>query len=148
MVAAGPCTLPAGGMDHYSARADHVTLKDITDISALPDLRSIASHTDHWHIPCGNTWTDLPRADLPPPSDARHIPRRQAQNAGAIVGEDGEREHASAILHPNLGAPAAAQLKWVWPSSPAPKNAAALALRSTSRLATKTPPLCAPISNR
>ena len=63
----------------------------------------------------------------------------QAESYGkaAIVGEDGELEHAAAILHPKLGAPLRVAVE---------HGAAAWGRRSTCRWATRTPPSCAAIS--
>jgi CO/xanthine dehydrogenase FAD-binding subunit len=84
-------TVLAGGTDHFPVRADRVREEDILDLSALPDMRAIAAHDDHWFIPCGTTWTDLLRADLPGEFDAlcraaRQVGGRQVQNAGTLVG--------------------------------------------------------------
>ncbi len=89
--AARPFTILAGGTDHFPARADRHRDEDILDLSALPGLRAIQSHPDHWLIPCGTTWTDLLQADLPPAFDAlrqaaRQVGGRQVQNAGTLIG--------------------------------------------------------------
>lgn len=90
-LAAGPCTLLAGGTDHYPARAVRAPDEDLLDITALPGLRAIAAQPDHWRIPALATWTDLIRADLPPLFDglrdaARQVGGVQVQNAGTVVG--------------------------------------------------------------
>jgi hypothetical protein len=63
-------------------------------------------------------------------------PRAESYGKAAAVGENGELEHAAAILHPKLGAPVRKVLG----------TGAAPASHSTSRSATRTPPSCAAIS--
>ncbi|MBN8890612.1 MAG: FAD binding domain-containing protein [Rhodospirillales bacterium] len=90
-LSAGPRAVLAGGTDHYPARAADAPEEDILDISALPGLRAIAAHGDHWWLPCQATWSDLIAADLPGAFDAlrqaaRQVGGAQVQNAGTIVG--------------------------------------------------------------
>jgi CO/xanthine dehydrogenase FAD-binding subunit len=90
-LAARPCTLLAGGTDHFPARVLHVPDETILDITALPGLRGIEAHPDGWRIPALATWTDLIEADLPPVFEglrvaARQVGGVQVQNAGTICG--------------------------------------------------------------
>ena len=90
-LATAPRTVLAGGTDHYPARVTVRRDEDILDITALPGLRAIESHADHWRIPCLATWTDLIEAGLPALFDglvsaARQVGGVQVQNAGTLVG--------------------------------------------------------------
>src|SRR5260370_37244598 len=59
----------AGGTDHFPARAVSTPAEHILDVTALPGLRRIAAHDDHWWLPCLATWPDEIEAGLPPPFD-------------------------------------------------------------------------------
>ncbi len=90
-LAAQPCTLLAGGTDHYPARATQDRAEDILDITALPGLRTIGCAAGPWRIPALATWTDVIEARLPPLFDglkhaARQVGGMQVQNAGTIAG--------------------------------------------------------------
>ena len=90
-LAAAPCTLIAGGTDHFPARAVISPEEDVLDISALPGLRAIERRGDAWWVPCLATWTDLIAAPLPPAfgvltQAAVQIGGLQVQNAGTPVG--------------------------------------------------------------
>ena len=67
----------------------------------------------------------------------------------AIVGTDGEYEHAAAILHPTLGTPVPRR-SWTAArrSSRPPRSSAGPAPPSTCRSTTRTRPSCAPTSTR
>ncbi|MBS0562282.1 MAG: FAD binding domain-containing protein [Proteobacteria bacterium] len=84
-------TVVAGGTDHYPARLGQPRHEDVLDISALRDLRRIEAGPEGWTIPCGATWTDLIRADLPPAFDglraaARQVGGVQIQNRATLIG--------------------------------------------------------------
>lgn len=64
----------------------------------------------------------------------------------AIVGEEGELEHAAAILHPKLGKPFRAAVEKGASLIPSAKKWADPALLSTSRWATRTQRSCAATS--
>ena len=90
-LAAQPCTLLAGGTDHYPARATQDRDEDILDITALTGLRTIGCAAGPWRIPALATWTDVIEARLPPLFDglkqaARQVGGMQVQNAGTIAG--------------------------------------------------------------
>ncbi len=77
------------------------------------------------------------------------IPGERAESYGkaAAVGENGELEHAAAILHPKLGAPVRKALTQGRGADPVVQEARrAPASRSTFRSATRTRPSCAAIS--
>jgi len=75
---------------------------------------------------------------------SRHF--RGELRQAAAVGENGELEHAAAILHPKLGTPVRKTLVKAPRSFPLPKNAAAPESASTFLSATKMPPLSAATS--
>src|SRR5260370_21424566 len=86
-----PRVVLAGGTDHFPARAVSTPDEDILDVTALPGLRRIAAHDDHWWLPCLATWTDVIEAGLPPQFDglvqaARQVGGVQVQNVGTLVG--------------------------------------------------------------
>jgi hypothetical protein len=64
----------------------------------------------------------------------------------AAVGENGELEHAAAILHPKMGAPVRKVLTKGAALIPSPRSAAGRERRSIFRLVTRTQPSCAAIS--
>ena len=91
LLAERPRTVLAGGTDHYPARVLHAPEEDILDISALPGLRAIERHGDHWLVPALATWSDLNAVPLPPAFDllraaARQVGGRQVQNAATLLG--------------------------------------------------------------
>ncbi len=89
-------TVLAGGTDVYPAKVSRAAWGDpshkaVLDISAVPGLRSIREHWNHWHIGALTTWTDVIRADLPAMFDgfklaAREVGGVQIQNRGTLVG--------------------------------------------------------------
>ncbi len=86
-----PLTLLAGGTDYYPAHVTNPPAGCILDVTALPDLRRIEAHPDHWWIPCLATWTDLIEADLPSAFDglkqaASQVGGRQIQNVATLAG--------------------------------------------------------------
>jgi CO/xanthine dehydrogenase FAD-binding subunit len=86
-----PRVVLAGGTDHFPARAVSTPDEDILDVTALPGLRCITAHDDHWWLPCLATWTDVIEAGLPPQFDglvqaARQVGGMQVQNVGTLVG--------------------------------------------------------------
>ena len=90
-LAAAPRTVLAGGTDYYPARVGRPCAEDILDISALPALRGIEEHDDHWRLGALTTWSTLARADLPPwfaglKLAAREVGGEQIQNAGTLGG--------------------------------------------------------------
>lgn len=91
MLESGPCTVLAGGTDHFPARVTQTPDEDILDIAALPGLRGIERRGDHWWLPCLATWTDVLASPLPPRFDAlkqaaRQLGGVQIQNAGTVAG--------------------------------------------------------------
>jgi CO/xanthine dehydrogenase FAD-binding subunit len=81
----------AGGTDHYPARVIETPDEAILDITALPGLRLIEAHPDHWWIPCLTTWTDVVETVLPPVFNglkqaARQVGGVQIQNVGTLAG--------------------------------------------------------------
>jgi CO/xanthine dehydrogenase FAD-binding subunit len=90
-LAAGGCTIIAGGTDFYPARVGKPVDEDVLDVTAITGLRAIEDRGDHFHIGATATWTDLVRADLPDwfhalKQSAREVGGVQIQNAGTIVG--------------------------------------------------------------
>src|SRR5262245_26833034 len=89
-------TVLAGGTDVYPARTARVGWgdmhqADILDITGVPGLRGIAEKAAQWRIGALTTWTDLIRAELPPPFDglklaAREVGGVQIQNRGTLAG--------------------------------------------------------------
>jgi N-methylhydantoinase B len=87
----------AGGTDIYPARVaraawgDPVT-RDMLDITALHELRSLQATSDGWRIGALVTWSDVVRdPTLPPLFDglraaARAVGGAQVQNRGTLVG--------------------------------------------------------------
>ncbi len=73
-------------------------------------------------------------------------PAAESYGKAAAVGENGELEHAAAILHPRLGAPLRKVLGKARRWCPPPRSAVVPALPSTCRSATRTPPMSAAIS--
>jgi CO/xanthine dehydrogenase FAD-binding subunit len=87
----GGFTVLAGGTDYYPAHVAQMPDKAILDIAALPGLRQIEEHADHWWIPCLTTWTDVIEMTLPPVFDllkqaARQMGGRQIQNVATLAG--------------------------------------------------------------
>lgn len=90
-LAVAPRVILAGGTDLYPARGEGALQGAILDISALPGLRRIETHADHWRIPCLATWSDVIAAELPALFDglraaARQVGGVQVQNAATVVG--------------------------------------------------------------
>jgi CO/xanthine dehydrogenase FAD-binding subunit len=89
--AQSPYTPLAGGTDYYPARLTLPPADAILDLTALPNLRRIEGHPDHWWIPCLATWTDLIDTPLPSVFDglkqaASQVGGRQIQNVATIAG--------------------------------------------------------------
>ena len=89
-LAARPCTILAGGTDHFPERATHEPPEDILDVSGL-DLGPIVNRDGMWVLPATATWTDVIEAGLPPLFDglvaaARQVGGRQIQNCGTLAG--------------------------------------------------------------
>jgi CO/xanthine dehydrogenase FAD-binding subunit len=85
--AQSPYTPLAGGTDYYPARATLPPADAILDLTALPNLRRIEAHPNHWWIPGLATWTDLTDTPLPSLFDglkqaASQVGGRQIQNVG------------------------------------------------------------------
>lgn len=70
----------------------------------------------------------------------------QSYGKAALVGLDGELEHAAAILHPRLGKPLARRWKRVRPWCRRTRSAAQRAIRSTFPSATSSRPMSGRIS--
>ncbi len=90
-LAAAPRVILAGGTDLYPSHGTSSLPGSILDISALPGLRRIETHADHWRIPCLATWSDVIGAELPASFDglraaARQIGGVQVQNAATVIG--------------------------------------------------------------
>ena len=90
-LAAQRWAIVAGGTDHYPARLGSPDQEDVLDISALDGFRDIETGPDGLLIPCGATWTDILRADLPPALDglraaARQVGGVQIQNRATLIG--------------------------------------------------------------
>ena len=81
----------AGGTDFYPALGDGPVTKPVVDITALHELRGVATDDSHFRIGSLTTWTDLIRAPLPRCFDglkaaAREIGGIQIQNRGTVAG--------------------------------------------------------------
>lgn len=81
----------AGGTDVYPSLGEAATRASFLDVTALRELRGIASSDAGWRIGALTTWSDLARADLPPAFDGLRLAGRevgaiQIQNAGTIAG--------------------------------------------------------------
>ncbi|HMA14771.1 MAG TPA: FAD binding domain-containing protein [Kiloniellaceae bacterium] len=94
-LAAGGCTLLAGGTDVFPARVGrgpgHAFDDPVLDITALSDLRGIEDAGDVWRLGALATWSDILRAPLPAAFDAlkqaaREVGGVQIQNAGTLAG--------------------------------------------------------------
>jgi CO/xanthine dehydrogenase FAD-binding subunit len=91
LVAAGGQRLLAGGTDYYPGRVGKPLNEDVVDLTALPELRGIAEHADHWRIGATTTWREVGGAQLPPwfrtlQLAAREVGGQQIQNAGTVAG--------------------------------------------------------------
>lgn len=77
--------------------------------------------------------------------EALGITPEQAESYGksAMVGENGELEHAAAILHPKLGAPLRKEVEKGAALVPSSKKMAHPVRCSTCRLGIRTRPMCA-----
>ena len=81
----------AGGTDFFPALGDRPVTGTVVDISALRELRDIASDEEYFRIGGLTTWTDLVRTPLPRCFDglkaaAREIGGVQIQNRGTVAG--------------------------------------------------------------
>lgn len=90
-LAEGGWTVLAGGTDHYPARVTHVPDEAILDVTAIPDLRGLASSETGLRIGAATSWTDLIEATLPPAcaglkAAAREVGGVQIQNRGTLGG--------------------------------------------------------------
>ncbi|MEQ8395917.1 FAD binding domain-containing protein [Thalassobaculum sp.] len=88
----GPCTVLAGGTDHFPARVTHSPNEAILDITALPELRGI-HRTSNGGLAIGacTTWSAVIAANLPTACDglkaaAREVGGVQIQNRGTVGG--------------------------------------------------------------
>jgi CO/xanthine dehydrogenase FAD-binding subunit len=88
----GPCTVLAGGTDHFPARVTSTPDEAILDITALPELRGIRRLSDGGlTIGACATWSAVIAADLPSACDglkaaAREVGGVQIQNRGTVGG--------------------------------------------------------------
>lgn len=87
-----PCTVLAGGTDHFPARVTHTPDEAILDITALPELAGIRRDPDGaLVIGATATWSQVVAAALPPACDglkaaAREVGGVQIQNRGTVGG--------------------------------------------------------------
>lgn len=86
-----PCSVLAGGTDHFPLRATQPRSETVLDIGAIASLRGIERRAEGWWIPALATWSDVIAAPLPAAFDglkhaARQVGGRQIQNAGTLVG--------------------------------------------------------------
>ena len=87
-LAAGPRIVMAGGTDVMPVGVD----RPVLDITALPGLRGLHRHDDHWFLPCLTTWADIAAATALPPGlaglaeAARQVGGRQIQTCATVVG--------------------------------------------------------------
>jgi len=90
-LARSPCTILAGGTDHYASRVGKPLVEPILDVTAIRGLGEIAELGDHWRIGAAATWTNVIEAPLPSAFDglklaAREIGGAQIQNSGTLAG--------------------------------------------------------------
>lgn len=90
-MSAAPRVPLAGGTDHYPARVSRAPDEDLLDLTAIPDLRTIAEDEVGWRFGAATTWTDVVGSDLPPLFDglkaaAREVGGAQIQNTGTLGG--------------------------------------------------------------
>ena len=90
-LARSPCTILAGGTDHYASRVGKPLVEPILDVTAIRGLGAIAEFGDHWRIGAAATWTGVIEAPLPSAFDglklaAREIGGAQIQNSGTLAG--------------------------------------------------------------
>ncbi len=81
----------AGGTDFYPALGERIPQGDVVDISALREIRGIATDKDWIRIGGLTTWTDVIRTPLPRSFDAlksaaREVGSVQIQNRGTVAG--------------------------------------------------------------
>lgn len=81
----------AGGTDFYPSLGDRQPKGRIVDISALGEIRGIATEKDHIRIGGLTTWTEVIRTPLPRCFDAlksaaREVGSVQIQNRGTVAG--------------------------------------------------------------
>jgi CO/xanthine dehydrogenase FAD-binding subunit len=91
LVAGGGWRVLAGGTDLYPATQTQVLAGPILDITALADLRGIATQQGGLCIGACTTWAEIVAADLPPAlhmlqQAAVEVGGRQIQTAGTIGG--------------------------------------------------------------
>ena len=90
-LAEAPAVVLSGGTDVFPTLGDRPAPPRILDVTAIPDLRGIASDGGHWRIGAGVTWAEFIRADLPPQFDGlkaagRQIGSVQIQTTGTLAG--------------------------------------------------------------
>lgn len=90
-LAAGTCTVVAGGTDVYPARVGLPAPASLLDLTRVAGLRGIELAADHWRIGAATPWAEVVRAGLPPALDALvqaavDVGGPQVQNRGTVGG--------------------------------------------------------------
>ena len=90
-VMTGGALLVAGGTDVYPAHAGRPVIRDVVDVSAVAEMRTIRETKDHIVLGGALTWSRLIAAPLPPAFDAlkqaaREVGSKQIQNRGTLAG--------------------------------------------------------------
>ena len=91
ILARAPRPVLAGGTDFYPSRVAQALPSEVLDITALRELRGIATKRTHWRIGAATTWSEIIEAKLPPLFDglklaAREVGGVQIQNTGSVAG--------------------------------------------------------------
>jgi len=81
----------AGGTDLFPSAETAALPGAWLDVTALPELRGVGKHADHWRVGGATTWSELLAAKLPPLFDglkcaAGQIGGLQVQNSGTLAG--------------------------------------------------------------
>jgi len=111
----GKRVILAGGTDLYPAMAGRGLTGPVLDLTAVPELRSIASRPAGLRIGACATWAEIAAADLPPALAALQqaavdVGGRQIQNAGTIGGNLCNASPAADGVPPLLALDAAVEL--------------------------------------
>lgn len=114
-LAAGPCTVLAGGSDLYAATGARGLAGRVIDVTALPDLRGIAATAEGIRIGAAATWAEVAAAPLPPACDALRAAARtvggvQVQAVGTVAGNLCNASPAADGVPPLLALDAAVEL--------------------------------------
>ena len=90
-LSSGPARILSGGTDFYPALGERVVQDAVVDVSALAELRGVASDGEFFRIGSLTSWSEIIRAPLPRCFDAlksaaREVGSVQIQNRGTVAG--------------------------------------------------------------